>query len=391
MAPYLDAPPPPDPLSFEPPVQAAAAAAGISLVDLPRSSLLAAALEWPIDALIAQEGCAPKTYPPGWPIDALGRPAPSPNINSLVGALAGAPGGELRLTLGGDDGDGGTTAGIELYDGATPLADLSLHLEAVAVRGLDTFTAVDLLRPNNGGALTLTHAAALLRIGATAEFTLALTPRTAADGAVVSGGSALVERFNVTLHAEYPTLRASTLVGIDPAKVRALTVGAILGDMRCVAAPLFDLQLTALQASAAGLDAPALDGFVSDGISAVVTAITDALTAMYRRVAPRLPNLASTVGRSELERLVSSLVDDLARRSARRRRRPPPTRRRRTLTSAAWHPPPRCSTMWRGTTRLTGGLPRCRVPSTRRSPSISRSKTRSSAVSTRAPASPLPA
>ena len=61
---------------------AAAAAAGVRLVDLPASSLLAAAREWPVDALLAQEACAPKEYPTGWPVDADGRPAPSPNMFS---------------------------------------------------------------------------------------------------------------------------------------------------------------------------------------------------------------------------------------------------------------------------------------------------------------------
>ena len=153
-------------------------------------------------------GCAPKTYPPDGP--STPSAAAPRNINNLVGALA-APGGELAAS--GDDGDGGTTAGIELYDGATLWP--TSPPRAVAVRGLDTFTAVDLLA-NNGGALTLTHAAALpawrhCRVRCA-------PPRTAADGAV-GGGSALVERFNVTLHAECPTLRASTPSASTP-KVR---------------------------------------------------------------------------------------------------------------------------------------------------------------------------
>ena len=301
-----------DPAEAEARVTAAAAADGVNLIDWSNPT---AALPSLSQFASESDGGTDGEDPFGRLLSCLG------GVSWEDGGVVGADGADdsmaeqinsaARSAL--ENGTFAYAMTLPLFDANTSIADLALNLTGVSLGGLDTFRSFEVAKV--AFPTTLSHLISMGALDLAANFSMRLSPPTGTEGSNFSlqGDFSYEDDFSVALGAREILLNTSTLVAIDADELQAVTLGALLqAPLGCAGLLLHAGEVSRLQLEISQFTEPALGGFVSDGISHIVSVLVDALFAMYQQVVLRaLPVASDSDVRLAINAQVPQLKADL--------------------------------------------------------------------------------
>ena len=200
---------------------------------------------------------------------------------------------------------------MPLFNASSAFADVALNLTGFAISGLNSFLIFDVFRPI--ATTTFSHRIAMRELDASANLTLRLSPPKADGEQVIEGGGTYEDHLTVSFGLRGIDLNASTLLAVDEGMIKQLQLGSLLATpLGCVAALLFDAEMSQLHLRLAAFKEPVLSGFLSDGISHIITTVVDALFAMYQQVALRaLPALVDLEVRAAFNTALPALIEEV--------------------------------------------------------------------------------
>ncbi|GKY93773.1 hypothetical protein MPSEU_000344500 [Mayamaea pseudoterrestris] len=200
----------------------------------------------------------------------------------------------------GSNGDG-ASQGLTLFDNTNDLGDYTLIFTSARIKGLDSFTKIDPLRPI--GKHTLESSMTMDRIAIQLD----------AELEVKTDDKSLSETFVMDISLSDISLSTALLLGIDMNTLGQLPLGAFM-DMAnilpCMMTSIYRLKGTGLDISTMTVEAPTITGFTSPGLQRIMSEGLEAIFAAYNPLlSESLPNLVESTVVDMLDKALSGLLD----------------------------------------------------------------------------------
>lgn len=194
------------------------------------------------------------------------------------------------------------------FNGHDMLTETSMSIKSIKIKGLDTFTKMDVLKPI--GKHTLQNSIQLDYLDIAVEVEAVMKASSKEDAVIVAENSPPIkELFTINFKVTEIDVDFSIFLGIDLENVGNLKLGSIL-DMSsifpCLLNAIDKISVTELSVKVADMIPPTLTGFLDQGVDYLMSKLADALFHMYEAVFLRAtPNFFDTFVRQRLNEFLA--------------------------------------------------------------------------------------
>lgn len=185
-----------------------------------------------------------------------------------------------------------------LFDTSDVLTETKMTIKSVSIKGLDTFSEVDLL--NAIGKYTLQNGMKLDKLSVVVEVEAVISASSQSDAVITApDAEPITETFTVEFAFEGLKIAISFLIGINTDSLRDLELGSILyieNILSCITGTIDESAITQLAITATDMVPPTLSVSVDEGIDSLISAGAVAFYHLYEAVLIQaMPNFFQTL------------------------------------------------------------------------------------------------